>query len=1244
MPSNLRKNPRKNSTFSKRNFKLKSQHLPPTTSSGLEARAAPVLSLAHTLANHATGRLSISDCHTIRWLVHKDIVAHSLGNVNPPGCGFVSFGSDGSPTYLPLKSVSARVYIIDTFARVVLTQLYTNNVDKSSAAQYVFPVPASGAVCAFKMQTSDGQVVNGVVKERSKAKNEYDVAIMNNKWAGLMYEATPDVFVISMGAIGPEQDVEVTIVYVVELSDGDLPGYDQAEFRLQTYIADRYGRSPKEMTSSSSSSATTTFDVMAEIQMTSDILSISSRSHPIIVDKRNWKNAGTLMHTAKVKLSPSFSPRLDRDFVLAIQSSKLGQPRCVAERRPSEMTIAMSLSFVPRFELNQLPTQEYIFLLDRSGSMAGSRINHAKDALLILLKSLPNEGTLFNIFSFGSSSSPLWYSSQKYTPSTLDIALQHVNSMWADMGGTEIENCLRSALMSRNRTIPASIFLLTDGEVWGHDSIFRLVDAEVMNAENAANGTQLRIFTLGVGDAASTALCKGIARRGNGLCLMTAHSVDISQKCARLLAASTVPSLGSLGDIFVDWGYIPVGSSPGGDKNQQSPNKSQIVFNDEYDPLARIYRKQPILPDPPNVQQAPTDVPDLYPSNRFTVYVILSDTNEIPKTVTLYGTLPNGSVLSLPPVDVHEALDMEVGFPPLIHTLAANRLITELEDGNTASQGAFDDNVEELREAVIEAAVVRLSETYQLASQFASFIAVDEATKDFRDDEPDGTSNSSDSDQDDDQLDGLADEPADDVEMAGVYSGDDEDDSDILDGKDDDEFYSARSSVGSVRSLSMGSLYSQTPKSSSAQPEPNDIPIDRTFQSQGLTMAFNHGGSSKFSQPNDVVSVQGQDTVDVPAEYLQVLSTDVPAIGTEQVLKLVEASYPTHQIVFEESAPEVHLGGPTSFSAAGSFSEPAIPPTFTVEKVHQPTEFVEPQPSHETPVRLSHEVEDFFSSPISISLAQVTQARTYEAVEMVNETDSNLRDVIKPALTIESLPKLRMSLPSSTEVVGYGESPIMLSLAERNFTEPESPEDDLYGLSEPPSAGSLAFESIDSVLSKLSMREQATVELYQHSDDEASEGSVSPSTEASELAYEGMVEEHPIVIWIPASATSHTERKPVAIATPTTTTTAHDNIVAAARLQRYDGSFDLNDQLCSLMGKKLSTAKLRRTIPSYIRGHQDSEKIWATILAAAYMKTCLADNRDVWIGLWQKATNYIKATLGADISLTYLVDEASKLL
>lgn len=50
---------------------------------------------------------------------------------------------------------------------------------------------------------------------------------------------------------------------------------------------------------------------------------------------------------------------------------------------------------------------EMIFVVDRSGSMSGGRMNQVKDTLQIFLRSL-GEGTLFNIIGFGTRTEHLF--------------------------------------------------------------------------------------------------------------------------------------------------------------------------------------------------------------------------------------------------------------------------------------------------------------------------------------------------------------------------------------------------------------------------------------------------------------------------------------------------------------------------------------------------------------------------------------------------------------------------------------------------------------------------------------------------------------------------------------------------------------------------------------------------------------------------------------------------------------------
>ncbi|EPT01795.1 hypothetical protein FOMPIDRAFT_1059549 [Fomitopsis schrenkii] len=651
----------------------------------------------------------------------------------PVQCGCYLTLPSGREASLPLQSVSAEVHIADVLARVTLIQHFTNTnrTDVPVQVKYVFPVPAGGAVCAFEMRTADGKLVVGKVKEAKQAETEYKEAIARNQTAGLLAKAAPDVFVMSLGAIPPRQAMMTTVTYVTELTDDEL--LKQVRFSLPTYVGIRYGALPTGVNTLDISKKYARFTVSADIQMTSAIEEVNSSSHNInvVTQESVGKKA-----RCSVALDPgSTVAYLDKDFILSIKASDIDAPRCVAESLANKGSVALSLTLVPRFGVKPIAYQEYIFVIDRSGSMGSdNKMEYAKNALLIMLKSLPSSGTTFNIFSFGSSHSSLWSASQAYSPATLNTAVLHVDSMEANMGGTELESTLTSVLASRSATRPTSVFVLTDGELWNVDSLMSMVRTNAATAGDSASGTYLRVFTLGVGYGASTTLCEGLARAGNGLCLMTTQSEELAGKCSRLLRASRVPPSGNLRNLRVDWNYT--GPDPllqGRDlpaaehvPEPQEPSAALNLFDASCDPLAAAEDAGFAIDVPliKGLQQAPSAIPEFYPGSRFIVSAILSKTTRVPSSVILRGETPDGQAVELDvPV---RAANFQKAWPPLVHTLAAHRLIQELEDGYLDCLGVTAKVEPDRAKEIARAAIVRVSTEYQLASKYASFIAIEQ--------------------------------------------------------------------------------------------------------------------------------------------------------------------------------------------------------------------------------------------------------------------------------------------------------------------------------------------------------------------------------------------------------------------------------------------------------------------------------------------------------------------------------------
>src|SRR6202035_3119180 len=112
---------------------------------------------------------------------------------------------------LPLDAVDIRAAIAGTSASVELTQGFRNPFDVPLEATYIFPLPDRAAVTAMRMECA-GHVVEATLKERSRAREEYDQAIAEGRRAAIAEEDRPDVFTMRVGNIGPGERVTVRLV------------------------------------------------------------------------------------------------------------------------------------------------------------------------------------------------------------------------------------------------------------------------------------------------------------------------------------------------------------------------------------------------------------------------------------------------------------------------------------------------------------------------------------------------------------------------------------------------------------------------------------------------------------------------------------------------------------------------------------------------------------------------------------------------------------------------------------------------------------------------------------------------------------------------------------------------------------------------------------------------------------------------------------------------------------------------
>ncbi|XP_078687569.1 von Willebrand factor A domain-containing protein 5A-like isoform X3 [Branchiostoma floridae x Branchiostoma belcheri] len=587
---------------------------------------------------------------------------------------------------VPLKEINVQVDIIGYVSNVTSSLEYQNEEDNPVEAVFVFPLDESSAVYKFEALI-EGRKVIGKVKEKQKAREEYDDAIASGEGAFLLEEddRAGDVFKCSVGNLPPKTSATVRLSYVSELP---VEADSSLKFVLPAVLNPRYSSGTGAAVYDDTYMAGPTADVL-----TSDVPYVLKLkvnvSSPNSIDKiESPKSSLDVTYggtSAQVTLKDDH--KFDSDVELFVHYKDKHRPFAVTELgQGTEGFMAehtVMLTFVPDLSRDDLITTcgEFIFILDRSGSMSGSKIKNARETLLLFLKSLP-VGCYFNIVGFGSSYKTLFNNSKQYDNKSLKTACKALKEMEADLGGTEILQPLQ--FVYKQPAIeghPRQLFLLTDGEVW---------DTQACVREVAKHADSARCFSVGIGEGASTALVKGVARAGRGKAEFVSGTDRLQAKVMRLLSCALQPTVTGVG---LTWQ----------------------------------------LPDGVTAVPIPSTPPPIFSGDRFIMYAQLQ--GQLPVAGTEWSVTLSGKVLqeeikhtlnlTLQPQDQEMPSAEDSPDPKHLHRLAAKTLVKELEV-NLEKDG--DDTGSDGDETVSDSAkkpIVVLSMAANVVSKFTSFIGVD---------------------------------------------------------------------------------------------------------------------------------------------------------------------------------------------------------------------------------------------------------------------------------------------------------------------------------------------------------------------------------------------------------------------------------------------------------------------------------------------------------------------------------------
>lgn len=471
---------------------------------------------------------------------------------------------------IPLYFIDIDVEIMSRFARIHLTHKYFNPTDKAIDTIFKFP---KGYFQVFDRISAliDGKEVVGIIAEKQKIKYDFDKAkkegktVIKTEAISSNSKVKADLLIAEIGNIPPKKEINVTFSFIQKLEQLDnkslqliLPLALTPRYVPSNAIRDLLSKyiyegivdetTIKSIVNSSNIKYIPTnkgleyqYDVRIKLKSGQAIKSIVTpmKRTQTIIQMIDQYNAMVTLDVSKINIP-------NADFVLKYQviEDELLKPYMLLMKHPKyDNDYALYYSFNPYYNFIQQskgkvssPLIEdfkgnFLFLLDRSGSMYGNRIEYAKTSLIYFLKSLPNE-SFFNVISFGSEYSPMFNNFAQINDNSIEKAIEALMKYDADMGGTELYPALYFiSQITKKTTIPTRVFVLTDGAVYNTDEcLYKISD----NTKHSS----IQYSCLGIGNGCSETLVKGIAQEGGGNYEFVKNEIEMTEKVINMLENS----------------------------------------------------------------------------------------------------------------------------------------------------------------------------------------------------------------------------------------------------------------------------------------------------------------------------------------------------------------------------------------------------------------------------------------------------------------------------------------------------------------------------------------------------------------------------------------------------------------------------------------------------------------------------------------------------------------------------------
>jgi Ca-activated chloride channel homolog len=411
-----------------------------------------------------------------------------------------------------IESLEVNAKLADTMARVQVSQTFKNTGSGQLEACFVFPLPYDGAIDQLTLLVN-GKEYAAKLLSKEEARKRYEEIVRTNRDPALLEWVGTGMFQTSVFPIPAGECRTVTLRYTQLCRRSH--GLTDFIFPLST--------------AKFTDGTLDKLSVRVSIDSPADIKNVYSPSHDVEIDRSDDDDRRAVVKFDAKKTIPT------DDFRLFYDTGKKQVAASVVSYRPDKdedgyfLLLATPQIKAPEDEEDERTAKTVIFVVDRSGSMSGEKMDQAKEALKFVLNNL-RKGDTFNIVAYDSEIETFRPELEKFNDETRSAATGFVNGLFAG-GSTNIDGALDRALdMLKDDDRPTYVIFLTDGL----PTVGETGEAAIVKHASKNNNDRARLFPFGVGYDVNSRLLDRLARENHGQSEYVRPEEDIEDSVSKL--------------------------------------------------------------------------------------------------------------------------------------------------------------------------------------------------------------------------------------------------------------------------------------------------------------------------------------------------------------------------------------------------------------------------------------------------------------------------------------------------------------------------------------------------------------------------------------------------------------------------------------------------------------------------------------------------------------------------------------